>query len=77
MKRTVGTTDRIVRAVIAVAALVGAGVAGISSAWGIVLVIAAAVMAVTASSGYCPIYSATGISTTGQRRRHRHGVSAH
>jgi uncharacterized membrane protein len=77
MKKTVGTADKIVRGIIAVAALVVAGIAGYSSAWGIVLVIVAAVMVVTASSGYCPIYSATGLSTTGEKDEHHHGASAH
>ena len=77
MKRNVGSTDKIVRAVIAVVALVVAGFAGFSSGWGIVLVIVAAIMVVTASSGYCPIYSATGISTVGEKDTHRHGASAH
>ena len=77
MNKTVGTTDKIVRAIIAVVALVVAGVAGFSSVWGIVLVIVAAVMVVTASSGYCPIYSATGLRTNGEKDGHRHGASAH
>jgi len=77
MKKTVGSTDKIVRGIIAVVALVVAGIAGFGSVWGIVLVIVAAVMVVTASSGYCPIYSATGISTTGEKDEHRHGASAH
>ncbi len=77
MNKTVGTTDKIVRAIIAVVALVVAGIAGFSSAWGIVLVIVAAVMVVTASSGYCPIYSATGLRTNGEKDEHRHDASAH
>ena len=76
MKRNVGTTDKIVRAVIAVVALVVAGFAGFSSGWGIVLVIVAAIMVATASSGYCPIWSETGINTVGDDG-HRHGANAH
>ena len=76
MKRNVGSTDKIVRAVIAVVALVVAGFAGFSSGWGIVLVIVAAILVVTASSGYCPIWSATGINTVGEGG-HRHGANAH
>ena len=73
MKRNVGSTDKIVRAIIAVVALV---IAGFSSALGIVLVIVAAIMVATASSGYCPIWSATGINTVGEDG-HRHGANAH
>ena len=77
MKKTVGSADKVVRGIIAIAALIVAGFAGFSSVWGIVLVIVAAIMVVTASSGYCPIYSATGISTTGEKDGHRHGAGAH
>ena len=76
MRKTVGATDKIVRAIIAVVALVVAGFAGFSSGWGIVLVIVAAIMVVTASSGYCPIWSATGINTVGEGG-HRNGANAH
>ena len=76
MKKTVGSTDKIVRGVLTIAALIVAGFAGFSSVWGIVLVIVAAVLVVTAATGYCPLYSATGISTTGEHE-HRHDASAH
>jgi hypothetical protein len=39
-------------------------VLGFSTAWGIVLLVVAAVMAVTAASGYCPIYHLLDIKTT-------------
>ncbi len=80
MKKTVGSTDRIIRGVLALGLLIAALVAGISSGWGIVLIILAAVMAVTGSSGYCPIYSATGIDTLGQRHdtaEQRHDAHSH
>ena len=63
MKKTVGSVDRIVRGVVAVVALVIAGVVGFTSTWGIILVVVAAIMAVTGSSAMCPIYSALGVST--------------
>ena len=63
MNKTVGSIDRAVRAVLAVGALIGAGFAGFSSGWGIVLIVVAAILAITGSSGYCPLYSATGVST--------------
>lgn len=77
MKKTVGSSDKIVRGVIALVFLVVAGFAGFASAWGIVLVILAAILVVTAASGYCPFYSATGMSTVGEKDTHRHGASAH
>ena len=76
MKKTVGSSDKVVRGVLAIVALVIAGFAGFSSAWGIVLVIVAAVLVVTAATGYCPIYSATGLNTLGEHE-HRHDASAH
>ena len=80
MKKTVGSTDKVVRGVLAIALLVIAGLVGFSSAWGIVLVIVAAVLVVTAATGYCPFYSATGLNTLGEhehRHEHRHDASAH
>jgi len=65
MRKTVGNTDRVLRGVLAIAAVAGSGVIGFSSAWGIVLLAVAAIMAVTGASGYCPAYSLTGISTCG------------
>ena len=65
MRKTVGKTDRALRGVLAIGAVVGSGVVGFSSAWGIVLLVVAAIMVVSGASGYCPAYSLTGISTCG------------
>lgn len=65
MQKNMGRTDRSLRALIAVGAVAGSGVLGFSTAWGIVLLVVAAVMAMTAASGYCPIYHLVGIKTTG------------
>ncbi len=65
MKKTVGITDRVARVVVAAAGVAGAGVVGLSTGWGVVLVVVAAVMLVTGLSGYCPLYSLFGISTRG------------
>jgi hypothetical protein len=73
MKKTVGTVDRVVRGVVAAGALVGAGVLGFSSGWGIVLLVVAAVAAATGASGYCPLYSLLGIDTLGDRAAHDEG----
>jgi dienelactone hydrolase len=67
MEKTVGTTDRAVRVLLAAGAVAGSGVLGFSSAGGIVLLVVAAIMVVTAASGYCPVYSLLGIKTTGTR----------
>lgn len=63
MKLNEGTPDRVIRVVLAVAAVVGAAAVGVSSAVGIVLLAVAAVLGVTAVVGFCPLYALLGIST--------------
>ena len=83
MKKNMGTTDRVIRALVAAGAIAGSGVLGFSTAWGIVLLAAAAVMVLTAASGYCPLYSLVGLKTTSaggaetgrQRLSHLHRVA--
>lgn len=65
MQKNMGRADRSLRALVAVGAVAGGAALGFSTAGGIVLVVAAAIMAVTAASGYCPIYQLFGIKTTG------------
>ena len=65
MHKNMGSTDRGLRTLVAVGAVAGSAVLGFLTAWGIVLLVVAAVMAVTAASGYCPIYHLLGIKTTG------------
>ena len=74
MKKTVGTQDRAVRGVLAIGALIGAGLVGFTSGWGLILVAVVAIMLVTGASGYCPIYSALGIDT---RRHDQTGAPRH
>jgi hypothetical protein len=57
------TLDRAIRLVVAVAAAVLAFVTGAGSALGIVLLVVAAIMLVTAAVGFCPLYRVFGIST--------------
>ena len=65
MNRNMGTADRSIRAVIGIAAVVVALLAGAASAIGIVLWIVAALMLGTAAVGYCPTYRALHVSTIG------------
>lgn len=59
-----GDLDRIIRAGIAVTALgTGVAVGGVFNPIGIGLFGVAGMAAVTAVSGYCPVYSLLGIST--------------
>jgi Inner membrane protein YgaP-like, transmembrane domain len=57
MHTNMSNFDRVVRAGLAVAALVVAIVIGAGSVGGIVLLVLAAVMGVTATVGFCPIYT--------------------
>lgn len=63
MKPNVGGTDRIVRVVIAVALLVGAWLVGFGTIGGIIMLVLAVVMVVTALAQRCPLYLPFGIST--------------
>jgi len=74
MRRTVGKTDRVVRGFVAIGAVIGGGILGFSTGWGIVLLVVAAVMALTGASGYCPIYSVLRVDTLDQGHA---GTSAH
>jgi Protein of unknown function (DUF2892) len=68
MTANVGSTDKVVRLALALAAVVGAFVSGMSSLLGIVLLVVGAVLAVTALTGFCPLYRAFGMSTCPVRR---------
>lgn len=63
MTANVGSTDKVIRLVLALAAVVVAFVAGISSVLGIVLLVVGAVLGVTALTGFCPLYRVLGMST--------------
>lgn len=67
MSRNVGTADRVVRLVLAVAAVIGALVVGAGSAVGIVLFVVAAVLVATAAVGFCPLYRLVGANTCERR----------
>ena len=63
MQTNVGTTDRIIRAIAAIAALIGALALGIGTAGGILLLVVGGVLAVTAAVGFCPLYRVLGMNT--------------
>jgi hypothetical protein len=63
MKKTVGTPDRALRVVLAIGAVIGAGIIGFVTIAGIVLLAVAAILLLTAASRMCPLYSALRIST--------------
>jgi hypothetical protein len=63
MNKNVSNTDRVIRVVIAIAAVLGAFAVGASSVLGIILFVVAAIMLVTAVVGFCPLYRLFGLST--------------
>lgn len=63
MNANVGNADKLIRLVLAVVAAVVAFSVGASSALGIVLLVVAAVLLVTAAVGFCPLYRLIGMST--------------
>lgn len=69
MKINMGTADRIIRIVIAVAIafLYNAGI--IYGAGGIILVVAAVVFFITAVAGNCPLYSLLGINSLRRKKQ--------
>ncbi|MCP9764722.1 YgaP family membrane protein [Lacihabitans soyangensis] len=68
MKANMGSTDRIIRILLAVimAALYFTGV--VTDTLGIVLMVVAAVFALTSLISFCPLYPILGINTCGTKK---------
>ncbi len=62
MKKNMGTTDRVIRAIVGIAALVVSFLVP-SLAWQIVLWVVSALMLITSAIGVCPAYMPFHIST--------------
>lgn len=67
MNTNMGPRDRAVRAVIAAVGLVVAIVIGAGSVAGILLLVVAAVMGMTATVGFCPLYALFHFDSHGSR----------
>ncbi|MCU0262392.1 MAG: DUF2892 domain-containing protein [Candidatus Nanopelagicales bacterium] len=63
MKTNEGTIDRIIRAVVGVAALLGAFALGSGTLGFVLLLVVGAILLVTAAVGFCPLYRVFGINT--------------
>ena len=63
MKANEATIDRIIRAVVGVAALLGAFAMGSGSVAFVLLLVVGAILLVTAAVGFCPLYRVFGITT--------------
>lgn len=65
MTRNESTIDRWIRVVVGAGAIIWAAALGWSGAWAIILLIVGVVLVVTGAVGFCPLYRALGMSTTG------------
>jgi hypothetical protein len=63
MKSNEGPIDRIIRAVVGVAVLLGAFAIGSGSVAFVLLLVVGAILLATAAVGFCPLYRMLGIST--------------
>ncbi|MCB0706755.1 MAG: DUF2892 domain-containing protein [Saprospiraceae bacterium] len=65
MKKNVGTTDKYVRLVgaVAIIALLATGTVAIASTLGIILAVAGAIFLFTGLTNWCAIYSLIGVSS--------------
>ncbi len=64
MTVNVGTTDRVVRLVLAAVALVVADLVGFGSVGGIILIVVAVILALTSLVRFCPLYRLFNLSTS-------------
>ena len=63
MTTNTGTADRAIRVAIALVAVIASWLIGVGTVAGIVLLVVAAIMLVTAAVGFCPLYRVFGINT--------------
>jgi len=68
MLRNTSTPDRLVRLAVAGVAAIVALVIGAGSVIGILLLLVAAILVVTAASGFCPLYRLFGLSSNREAR---------
>lgn len=69
MQTNEGTTDRIIRAIAGIAALIGAVALGVGTVGGILLLVVGGILAVTAATGFCPLYRVFGLNTCPASKR--------
>ncbi len=69
MHKNESDMDRVVRLVLAVAAVAGGAALGFGSVAGVVLLVLAVVLVATAAVGFCPLYRLLGLSTAKSVKR--------
>ncbi|MFM6934166.1 MAG: DUF2892 domain-containing protein [Flavobacteriales bacterium] len=63
MKKNMGTTDRMIRLVIAAVLLMSSLMGGLNPTWNIVALVLAIIMTLTSLVSFCPLYLPFGINT--------------
>lgn len=63
MKKNMGSTDRIIRFIVAAIFLVLYFTGTVTGTWGIVLLIVAGIFILTSFVSFCPLYAPFGLST--------------
>ena len=63
MEKNMNGVDRIIRIIIAIAAVGGAAAVGFGSIGAWLLLVVGGIMLVTAAVGFCPLYRVFGVST--------------
>jgi hypothetical protein len=63
MKKNMGTTDKVIRIVVAVLFAVLYFTKAVTGTFGIILLVLAGVFIVTSLAGFCPLYLPLGLST--------------
>jgi len=63
MKKNVGSIDKIIRLIIAIAAIYAAYTGMVASPWNYALYVVAVIMVATSLMGSCPIFSVFGINS--------------
>jgi hypothetical protein len=71
MKKNMSSADRVIRLLAAVVIAILYFTNMIVGTWGVVLLVLAAVLALTSVVGFCPLYALFGINT-GKKMTHSH-----
>lgn len=74
MKKNMGTTDRIVRTIIALVAVYLYYTGAVSASLGIVLIAVAAVFLLTSLVSFCPLYTIFGLKTCSTAKKNNPGL---
>jgi DUF2892 family protein len=72
MRRNMGAADRAARVVLAALGWWLAASLGYATAGGVIVLVVAGILVVTAAAGYCPLYTLLSVSTRGGWHRAAH-----